>query len=83
MQESESSYTRFTLPEAGFVRLKTILGDPKAKPPTIPIIPVSRTAWYDGVKSGKYPQPVKLSSKSVAWRWADIHALIAQISDGV
>ena len=38
--------------------------------------PVSRSAWLAGVKAGKYPAPVRLSTRSVAWRAADITALI-------
>lgn len=31
----------------------------------------------DGVAEGRYPAPVKLSKRCVAWRSADIRALIA------
>lgn len=41
--------------------------------------PVSRSAWLHGVKVGKYPAPVKLSDRSVAWRSDDIRALIASL----
>jgi len=40
-------------------------------------IPVSRSGWWAGVKTGRYPQPVKLSTRCVAWRSQDIAALIA------
>lgn len=40
-------------------------------------IPVSRSNWWAGVASGRYPAPVKLSTRCVAWRSADICALIA------
>ena len=46
------------LPEAGFLRLHQIIGAPQRGIP--PIIPVSRTTWYDGVREGKFPQPVKM-----------------------
>lgn len=59
----------------GLLRIKSIIGDPKAKPPIKPRIPVCRAAWYRGVKDGYYPQPVKLGSRMVAWREADIQAL--------
>lgn len=64
------------LPETGFVRLPQIVGDPKAKPPTPPIIPVCKSAWWSGVKSGRFPQPVKLGPRTTAWRVEDIRALI-------
>lgn len=42
-------------------------------------IPVSKSGWWAGVKSGRYPTAVRLSSKRVAWRVADIRALIASL----
>lgn len=69
-------------PQSGFLRLKQILGDPKAKPPTPAIIPVSNSAWWDGIKKGIYPRPVKLSARTSAWRIADILALIEKINEG-
>ena len=56
------------LPETGFVRLSTILK----------IIPVGRTTWWLGVKTGRFPKPVKLGSRITAWRAEDIRALIEQ-----
>lgn len=66
------------LPDAGFMRLSQIVGDSKATPPVLPVIPVSRSTWWNGVKSGLYPKPVKLSKGVTAWRVEDIRALIAQ-----
>ena len=65
------------LPVIGFLREKQILGDKTADIP--PIIPVSRSSWWSGVKSGKYPQPVRLSEKITAWRTEDIKELIESI----
>lgn len=45
-----------------------------------PRIPVSRAAWWAGVKDGKYPQPVKLGSRTTVWRESDIDALISQFN---
>ncbi len=67
------------LPEKGFVRLRQLLGDKKANPPTPPIIPIGRTSWLNGVKSGKYPKPVKLGERTTAWRVEDIRALIGKL----
>lgn len=66
------------LPATGFVRLPQIIGNPKANPPIPPVIPVSRTLWWEGVKSGRFPKPVKLSARVTAWRVEDIRALIEQ-----
>jgi prophage regulatory protein len=48
------------------IRLREILG----------LIPVSKTAWYNGVKAGRYPQPIHLGPRTVAWRLSEIEALI-------
>lgn len=68
-----------SLPETGYVRLPQILGDPKANPPVPPIIPVSKTTWYAGIKDGRYPTPVKLGGRISAWRVQDIRALCNQL----
>lgn len=66
-----------TLPVTGFVRLFQIVGDPKCDPPIPPIIPVSKSTWWAGVASGRYPKPVRtLGLRIIAWRVEDIHALI-------
>ena len=67
---------RSTLPEIGFLRLPQIVGDSKAQPPVPALIPVSRSTWWAGVKSGRYPQPVKLGPRITAWRVEDIRRLI-------
>jgi len=64
------------LPEAGFLRLPQIIGNPKAQPPIPAVIPVCKSTWWAGVKSGRYPQPVKLSARVTAWRATDIRELI-------
>ncbi len=57
------------LPEIGFVRLETILK----------IIPVGKTTWWKGVKSGRFPKPIKIGARVTAWRVEDIHLLIEQM----
>ena len=64
------------LPETGFARLRQILGDPKANPPIPPVIPISKSAWWQGIKDGRYPKSLKLSARTTVWRWEDIRALI-------
>ena len=61
------------LPQVGFVRLPQILS----------VIPVSRSSWLRGVKSGKYPEPVKLGERTTAWRVEDIFKLIDALSKNV
>jgi len=67
------------LPEVGFLRLSQIIGNPKAEPPIPAVIPVSKSSWWAGCKSGRYPAPVKLGSRSTAWHVEDILKLIQQI----
>jgi predicted DNA-binding transcriptional regulator AlpA len=40
--------------------------------------PVSRSLWYRGVHEGRYPRPVRLSARRVAWRRTDIENLSRQ-----
>jgi predicted DNA-binding transcriptional regulator AlpA len=40
-------------------------------------IPVSKSTWWAGVKSGRFPKPVKLGPRITAWRSDEIQALVA------
>lgn len=55
-------------PLSGAVRLKAILA------PLGPI-PVSKSTWWAGVKSGRYPKPIKFGPRITAWKAEDILAL--------
>jgi len=58
-----------SLPETGLVRLHQILE----------VIPVSKSTWWNGVKSGRYPKPVyHLGPRITAWKVENIRALIEQ-----
>ena len=71
------------LPETGFLRLSQIIGKPEAEPPIPAVIPVGKSTWWAGVKSGRYPQPVKsLGTRITAWRVEDIRALVNEASKG-
>lgn len=72
-----------TLPETGFLRLPQIIGNAKAIPPIPALIPVSKTTWWQGVKSGKFPKAVKLGARTTAWRIEDINAYIANQGDQI
>lgn len=67
------------LPDTGYLRLTQILGNHKASPPIPPILPIGKSQWYAGVRSGKYPKPIKLSSKTAVYRVEDIKALLEKI----
>lgn len=64
----------------GFLKLADIIGDKEGDIPTL--IPVSRSLWLEGVASGLYPAPVKISKRRIAWRGSDILELIEKINDG-
>jgi predicted DNA-binding transcriptional regulator AlpA len=69
------------LPTTGFVRLTQIIGNPKSDPPIPAIIPVSKSTWWAGVKSGRYPKPIKsLGPRITAWKVEDIRTLIETFS---
>lgn len=55
------------LPSAGFVRLPAVLA----------LIPVSRSSWYAGIQSGRFPKPSKkFGPRIAAWDVQDIRALL-------
>jgi prophage regulatory protein len=62
-------FTPSELPQTGFLRLSAIVA------PHGPI-PVSKSTWWAGVKDGRFPKPVKLSTRVTAWRVEDIRAFI-------
>lgn len=74
----------FPLPETGYLRLHQIIGRPARRGrPAIPaLIPVSRSTWWAGVKTGRYPQPVRrLGRRITAWRVEDVLALIEEATE--
>lgn len=68
------------LPETGYLRLPHIIGNPKANPPIPAVIPVGKSTWWQGVRTGRYPQPVRtLGRRITAWRVEDIRRLIESL----
>lgn len=68
-----------SIPESGFLRLPQIIGDAKAGIPAI--IPVSKSTWWAGVRTGRYPKPTRaLGLRITAWRAEDIRALIQAVA---
>jgi prophage regulatory protein len=72
VERSESSQLRNSnqvsavLPSEGLVRLSTVLR----------VFPVGESSWWRGIADGKYPAPVRIGARSVAWRASDIRKLI-------
>ena len=63
------------------LRLKQIIGDPKANPPILPIIPISKSSWWQGVKTGRYPKAIKLGKNTTVWREDDVRRLVEKLSN--
>lgn len=49
-------------------------------PQVLAIIPISKSAWWQGCKDGRYPKPIKLGPRTTVWRSADISALVRGLS---
>ena len=56
-ERTVSMQSKATLPETGFVRLPNIIA------PNGPI-PVSKSTWWNGIRSGRFPRPVKLGPRT-------------------
>ena len=57
------------IPPCGFFRL----------PQVIALIPISKSAWWEGCRTGRYPKPVKLGPRTTVWRVEDIKAFIESV----
>lgn len=58
-------------PHDGYLRLSQIIG-PKG------LLPISKSTWWAGVASGRFPRPVKFGGVTM-WRKSDIFELIREI----
>lgn len=45
-------------------------------PQVLKRFPVSRSRFYQGVKEGTFPAPVKVGARTALWRQSDIDKLI-------
>lgn len=63
-KEKEEPMTKETQlpPLSGFLRLDQVLQ----------LIPVSKATWWNGCRTGRFPEPYKLSPRITAWRASDI-----------
>ena len=57
------------IPSCGFPRL----------PQVIALIPISKSAWWEGCRTGRYSKPVKLGPRTTVWRVEDIKAFIESV----
>lgn len=60
------------LPLEGFVRLPQVLH----------VLGIGKTTFWEGIKTGRFPAPVKLGPRTAAWRVQDIRDLIERLSKG-
>jgi len=58
-----------SIPATGFLRLSQVLT----------LVPISKSAWWEGCKTGRFPKPVKLGPRTTAWKAEDIAALVKQL----
>lgn len=54
------------IPSIGFLRL----------PQVLELFPFSKSAWWKGCATGRYPKPVKIGPRTTVWRAEDIRAFI-------
>jgi prophage regulatory protein len=66
------------LPDGGYIRLHTIIGNRRTGTPGL--LPIAASTWWAGVKSGRYPRPVKLGPRITAWRVQEILELAERLA---
>ena len=57
------------IPSCGFLRLSQVIA----------LIPISKSAWWEGCRTGRYPKPVKLGPRTTVWRVEDIKAFFESV----
>ncbi|WP_291441154.1 AlpA family phage regulatory protein [Desulfovibrio sp.] len=43
------------------------------------LVPVGRSSWWEGCRTGRYPKPVKLGPRTTVWRAEDIVAFLESL----
>lgn len=61
------------------LRLKQIIGDDTSNPPLEPLIPVKKSCWWQGVKNGRFPKPIKLTPRVTVWKDTDIYSFLTSL----
>ena len=57
------------IPSTGFLRLPQILA----------IFPISKSSWWEGCRTGRYPKPIKLGPRTTVWKAEEIDAFIENL----
>ncbi len=68
---SESALDAARLPETGFVRLPQILR----------VLPIGKSTWWAGVRTGRYPPPVRMGPGMSMWRVSEIRELLSELAE--
>ena len=45
------------------------------------LVPIGRSSWWEGCRTGRYPKPIKLGPRTTVWRAEDITAFIESLGD--
>ncbi|MGI4778018.1 MAG: helix-turn-helix transcriptional regulator [Janthinobacterium lividum] len=69
MTMNQTQTTSTQQPDEKLLRVKEVLER----------LPICRSAWFNGVKDGRFPKGVKLGPKTVCWRASEINALIRSL----
>ena len=59
------------LPQEGFVRLPQVLR----------VLGIGKTTFWEGIKAGRFPAPIKLGPRMSVWKVDDIRSLISRIAE--
>jgi predicted DNA-binding transcriptional regulator AlpA len=67
----KSERTTIPMPQEGFVRLPQVLH----------VLGIGKTTFWEGIKTGRFPAPVKLGPRTSVWKVEDIRNLISHIAE--
>ena len=45
------------------------------------LVPVGRSSWWEGCRTGRYPKPITLGPRTTVWRAEDIAAFIENLGN--
>lgn len=45
------------------------------------LVPIGRSSWWEGCRTGRYPKPIKLGPRTTVWRAEDIVAFIESLGN--
>lgn len=68
---NKTTYKPAPLPDEGFVRLPSVLS----------VLGISKTSFYAGIKSGKFPKGKLLSERCRVWSASEVRNLLSQIEN--